>query len=1333
MSAGKGQKVRALAGGIAGAAAMTMMMGIGVSSAEPVPSEQASSDPAAAGSDSQEEAPSAIPPERRREVLGRTWNRSTDLAWTLAGDASGLHVLTAEANDGYAWQTIATLAEPGLATDRWIGNGCATASGERLVVTYAPRSFSNQEELSDRGAFTAVIDLATGEVRRVPVLSSLAYFTPSCGFGEQALLTVSGGAEIGATRLVTVDTITGLPSEPVEVGGQLTSAILTDEGIVAAAGTSVVKVDPSGVVEQVAETTSTPYDLTRDSSGGIVYLDYDDERAAAHHLDQGVIRTPDLARAAPAFVVGDVDEVNITASVDGAVLITGDAETVGDVPATVTVTDAPSGAVATMQGEATITVQSVEATGTPISTTQVDPTLPSAFVDLTLQGVATGRSAELSVRTSTADPSTAAGGVPTARDEAATPSSGSATVGVAPLAAAAASGDPANPVEDERSCAVPMNDPANQAMQPKPRQVEWAVNQAVNGALMVQRPANFKGWGMPAYKPQVLFPPIPLSGGGQVPSQILLGIFAQESNLWMTPGYAAPGLTANPLVGRYWGQDFNAATGDERWAIRWDKADCGYGIGQLTDGMRLPGRERTDEWTGLKIETALPYDKQRAIALDFAANTAASLQLLQQKWNQTLAGGLTINDGNPSRIENWFYAVWAYNSGFYPEAAKNHPDGRNGAWGVGWVNNPANPNYDPKRGSFGERASDFSRPQDWPYPERVLGFAANPPSLLESPGVDVPAYRAATWNGTSETAPKNRTNVKPPLDAFCTSANDCVMGTTNFAPGGYNWGPCQHRDAAGSKDGRCWVNGNTTWKANCDLDCGRPFLRFSVGYAYQEDGTSYPPNCSLAGLPPNALVIDDIPDSAPDPRCAPPTTNAGTFRFAFAGLPDGSRPSKADLHQLGSGYGGHFWFGHTRAKNVRDGSMKITGTWTLDRTLDQWTRILVHVPSLGAHTRQATYKIFLGDGTVKERTILQRTMKNGWVSLGVFQVNGTPSVQLSTETLDGDFEGTNGEVANPKNEDIAFDAIAFEPLAQKPANIVVALGDSYSSGEGGTVKNASTYSYYQETDFYGNSALANTCHRSPYTWSRVAFLPDAPTQSIGARADNLDTSLDYHLLACSGAVVRNVIPDGVTDGEGEPSEGKHGELAQLDQGFVDENTTLVTISIGGNDAKFGPIVTKCVTLPLCELVTLGSEGHISGPVEDSVVIALEEIRKKAPNARVMLMGYPPLLSGDPGECVPGIDVEETNLLNFYATHLQKHLREAKDRANDAAGTNYVTVMDPRDEFEDRGICGSPEAVHGIIAKASPGEPPLKIVSQQSFHPNIEGYELYANVLTRALR
>jgi hypothetical protein len=250
--------------------------------------------------------------------------------------------------------------------------------------------------------------------------------------------------------------------------------------------------------------------------------------------------------------------------------------------------------------------------------------------------------------------------------------------------------------------------------------VEWAVDQAITGNLnsLISRPANWKNLGMPAYSPQSLFLNPPLDGGSRVPAQVMLGVATQESNMWQASCVAIPGVTSSPLIGNYYGIDLYDGDPSNDWDVDFSKADCGYGITQVTDHMRLAGRE--DGHGG----TAWDYQTQRAAALDYTANIAAGLQILVSKWNETHSAGLIANNGDPIKPENWFYALWAYNSGFHPDQGDGSP------WGVGWANNPANPEWDAARLPFmenaigGEDASAAARPQNWPYEEKVLGFAA---------------------------------------------------------------------------------------------------------------------------------------------------------------------------------------------------------------------------------------------------------------------------------------------------------------------------------------------------------------------------------------------------------------------------------------------------------------------------------------------------------------------------------------------------------------------------------------------------------------------------------
>jgi len=103
--------------------------------------------------------------------------------------------------------------------------------------------------------------------------------------------------------------------------------------------------------------------------------------------------------------------------------------------------------------------------------------------------------------------------------------------------------------------------------------------------------------------------------------------------------------------------------------------------------MRLAGHEKKDE-------IVLAPGVQKLIAVDYATNIAASMKILADKWNEVHKDGqkVTVNNDDPSMVENWFTAVWNYNLGFNLPSDASAPD-HGGNWGLGWYNNPANPIY----------------------------------------------------------------------------------------------------------------------------------------------------------------------------------------------------------------------------------------------------------------------------------------------------------------------------------------------------------------------------------------------------------------------------------------------------------------------------------------------------------------------------------------------------------------------------------------------------------------------------------------------------------------
>ncbi|WP_306318501.1 MULTISPECIES: hypothetical protein [unclassified Streptomyces] len=985
-------------------------------------------------------APDSVPGRDRAAVLGADYKKSKDVAWTTTGDAQGFHLLTATEQSGYAWKTLASLAEPGFDADQWIGNACVTGSGKRAVVVYAPRTFTNNPKLMARGGFSAVVDLATGAVTKLKVNASLSYYDPGCGTGEEAVLTQSPGEDKKQTRLIRVNAATGKVSEPVVVNGQITSAVpATDTKIAAASGRSLVEIDAEGHKATRATVGTVPSHISKDSDGGYVFLERE-QRDSLKEKETALVRRWAGGKLAK-LGSGPLGATGLTRR-GGHVYVTGDVTTSRALPKTVTrLAGADKDATLSTHG-ATLVQHTAwaDGKGSP-SYLHPDEATDARAVNITATVRDSGERARFTVtplraksaqwKTSrTPSPLLGTGGRKASSRASREGGTRTQTLSATSAATADVTGSSSEIVESERTCSVPRNDPRNQAMQPKPRQVEWAVDKAITNKLNIgaTRPANWKNLGMPGYAPQTLFDYPTLDGGGRVPAQVMLGITTQESNMWQAARSAVPGVTGNPLIGNYYGIDYYDGTDLNDWDVNWSDADCGYGITQVTDHMRMAGREHG------KGGTAWDYQKQRAVALDYAANIAAGLQILVSKWNQTRQAGLQVHDGDPTKLENWFFALWAYNSGFYENVNGNEP------WGVGWANNPANPEWDAGRTPFmedrlgNEDASAAARPQNWPYPEKVLGFAAHPPAFLESPGTMVPAFRAAWWNGTGEdatvkgSAKYNRAHVKPPEDLFCGPYNWCepskIGDGADNEPG---QGPCTRDDF------KCWWFQSVQWKTDCSYSCGNEFFRFtSPDYdAEQADGTAYPPNCSRSGLPSGAKIIDDVPQGTPSvrPGCGNSGwTNEGTFSLDFGDgewgeAHDGTLatvwPGKVDLHQLGAGFGGHFYFGHTRSDNDKGQRLRATGSWTLGQTVTGPAKIWVHLPDHGAQTKYAAYKITTSKG-VKTRVVDQNGSTNRWVSIGAFMFDGRPKVSLSTITPDG-----------TGDKDIAYDAVAVEPINGK--------------------------------------------------------------------------------------------------------------------------------------------------------------------------------------------------------------------------------------------------------------------------------------------------------------
>ncbi|MEM7274359.1 MAG: GDSL-type esterase/lipase family protein [Actinomycetota bacterium] len=1186
---------------------------------------------------------------------------------TVEPGPDGLAVVVGE--PGLAPRVVARLSVGGMESRMWTGYSCLTGSGRYLATSFAPAEFVDDPILRNQGAFLAIVDL-DGEhgVRILDELVALKYHTPGCGPDQEvaAVRHLADGPDgQSATEVLAIDAETATVRWRETTAGKLTFPAPDDERVLVAAGPEVLSIDQDAVAA-VAEVEGEVVDLHASEAGADFSVRADDGGLDAVSLRDGELRT---------VASGDVGELRWSGGTDGQNLLqaTAGAE-VRDAERTVRVEELSE--TVSLDGE---TVVELAPTGTDASD---DP-------------------ASLQVTEST--PGTRAAG---ARVVAAVER---------PSQVIDASRQVTFESRVNQVCAIPRNDPTIQVIQPSPAQVEWAAHRAVRGELTLRRPANWQENGLPSYVPQTVFPPIALDGGGRIPAQVLLGVLAQESNFWQAARGAVPGVAANPLIGNYYGVIYHQTGPDAGKISSFDlsKADCGYGVGQITDGM-----EAAD--TGQPFRSA---SQQKMIATDYAANIAEAQRILATKWND-MYGTLIPVGTDPALVENWYLPLWAYNCCYYgPPLAQS---------GMGWTNNPANSDYRFDRLYFmREGLDDAKRPGDWSYPERVMGFIEH--------GLWLYGERAFTpIVGTLDGLPVVGDDIVPfglPVDrfAFCDDSNDC--SSTHYDPFNISGGtrPIQgDRSFCTRADRRCW------WGQPLPFEPSQASENIAAYLATPptEPGgsTPYPPACGpndaalpeydvIASVPSTAVIVDDVPRNTPNVAGCSNVKTAGTFEFSF-----GADVAEIDLHQIGTGYGGHFWYGHTVRATRPD--HRVTGTWRPTATTTGWRRIMVHIPPVGADTYQADYQIFdgtegPGESASFHRVVNQRWNENRWVDLGVFELSAGARVELSNVTYSdhGDPIPQNGEIKVDKYYEtnrsisIAWDAMAFLPAAE-PQVAMVSFGDSYSSGEGN-----STAGYYPNSDVFQNSSNAtNACHRTPEAYGPLSFA-ELERRNPG--------SVTYAFLACSGATLVDNVVGPFTH---------WGEIPQQDTGWVDQNTTHITVGIGGNDVRFSDILLTCLSsvTRTCNEIMVDDNGQqvtINERLRDEIDQLgdryrdfVDLLRAQAPGARIVLVGYPYVIgNGDyPSWCTGFSDLE----IEWLQTSTDRLNQMISSIADARANVEFAPISAA---YRGHEACTDDEFINGVDLTWTCGAcDDGDVLKAASFHPNAKGHAAAAPAVIDAL-
>jgi hypothetical protein len=297
---------------------------------------------------------------------------------------------------------------------------------------------------------------------------------------------------------------------------------------------------------------------------------------------------------------------------------------------------------------------------------------------------------------------------------------------------------------------------------------------------------------------------------------------------------------------------------------------------------------------------------------------------------------------------------------------------------------------------------------------------------------------------------------------------------------------------------------------------------------------------------------------------------------------------------------------------------------------------------------------------------------------------------------------------------------ATEPDALSPGrgdDVLVALGDSYMSGEGASV-------FYSGTDDGGQ----NGCRRSPTSWAAMAG-QQHPYDGLV-------------FLACSGARTRNVLthPDPKHDPAAEPKDEKEPRRQQgeadtqlrmyTDRLAADDFTPgLVVLSIGGNDAGFSTIGLMCLAPGNCgEKDDLWLDGL--DQVEASLDATYAEVHEKFTNTPVVVIPYPDPIyedEDDPDAACSQVALTdpERRFINTFIASLNERVTRAAGRygfhvltdMEDALATSGLQLCHPRND-------GRP-GLNFIGLRSVNGIPEQRFNpanwSHNSLHPNERGH------------
>lgn len=214
----------------------------------------------------------------------------------------------------------------------------------------------------------------------------------------------------------------------------------------------------------------------------------------------------------------------------------------------------------------------------------------------------------------------------------------------------------------------------------------------------------------------------------------------------------------------------------------------------------------------------------------------------------------------------------------------------------------------------------------------------------------------------------------------------------------------------------------------------------------------------------------------------------------------------------------------------------------------------------------------------------------------------------------------------------------------------VALGDSYSSG-------------------LGAGSESGSCELSPNAYGPLWAAANSPAS--------------FTFAACGGATTSDVINSQVSS--------------------LNSSTTLVSITIGGNDVGFSSIMETCVleSTSSCENAISTAEQYANNTLPGQLNTMLADIHAHAPNAKVIVLDYPDFYDLNVFFCL-GLSSADHQALDNGINDLDGVLQTAAAHSGD-------TFADVRAQFSGHELCDGAGWLNSVT-----------IPINNSYHPTATG-------------